>query len=134
MWSQVSVGINVKSKHQRELWRIRCEFVSNAQKSQNRLVTVGHLECREDVLDCQYNSAFNNKVYRFLGTLVYDGEVYDHMRYRIRGHGSTYNTGKNKWKWRFNRGRLFQGRIDGVGNGRLAAAAAGEQDDKTGYG
>lgn len=70
-----------------------------------------HLISREeDVLDCQYNSTFNNKVYRFLGTLVYDGVVYDHMRYRIRGHGSTYNTGKNKWKWRFNRGRLFQGR------------------------
>ncbi len=64
----------------------------------------------EDVLDCQYNPAHNNKVYRFLGTLVYDGVVYDHMRYRIRGHGSTYNTGKNKWKWRFNRGNLFQGR------------------------
>lgn len=70
-----------------------------------------HLISRaEDVEDCQYNRAFNNKVYRFLGTLVYDGVVYDHMRYRIRGHGSTYNTGKNKWKWRFNRGNLFQGR------------------------
>ncbi len=66
----------------------------------------------EDILDCQYNSAFNNKVYRFLGTLVYDGKVYDHMRYRIRGHGSTYNTGKNKWKWRFNRGNLFERRDD----------------------
>ncbi|MDC0504095.1 lamin tail domain-containing protein [Verrucomicrobiales bacterium] len=70
-----------------------------------------HLISREeDVLDCQYNSSHNNKIYRFLGTLVYDGVVYDHMRYRIRGHGSTYNTGKNKWKWRFNRGNLFQGR------------------------
>lgn len=72
-----------------------------------------HLITREeDVLACQYNSAHNNKVYRFLGTLVYDGEVYDHMRYRIRGHGSTYNTGKNKWKWRFNRGNLFEARDD----------------------
>ncbi len=73
------------------------------------------LSQEEDVLACQYNAAHNNKVYRFLGTLVVDGEVYDHMRYRIRGHGSTYNTGKNKWKWRFNRGRLFQGR-DNFGN------------------
>ena len=74
---------------------------------------VYHLITREeDVLACQYNSANNNKNYKFLGTLVYDGVVYDHMRYRIRGHGSTYNTGKNKWKWRFNRGHLFRGRDD----------------------
>ena len=69
-----------------------------------------HLISHEsDVLASQYNTSNNNKNYRFLGTLVVDGVVYDHMRYRIRGHGSTYNTGKNKWKWRFNRGNLFQG-------------------------
>jgi hypothetical protein len=34
------------------------------------------------------------------------------MRYRIRGAYSTYYTGKNKWKFRFNRGHYFQGRDD----------------------
>ncbi|MBN2133504.1 MAG: lamin tail domain-containing protein [Sedimentisphaerales bacterium] len=72
-----------------------------------------HLISREsDVLDCQYNSAYRNSGYRFAGTLVYDGQVYDHIHYRIRGQNSTYVSGKNKWKLRFNRGHFFQGRDD----------------------
>ena len=72
-----------------------------------------HLVSREsDVLACQYNGAYNDKVYRFEGALVHNGEVYDHMHYRIRGSASTYRTGKNKWKLRFNRGRYFQRRDD----------------------
>ena len=61
-----------------------------------------------DIRDSQYSSRFNDGVYRFLGTMVHAGEVYDHMSYRIRGHGSTYNTGKNKWKLRFNTGKYFK--------------------------
>lgn len=72
-----------------------------------------HLIAQEaDVLASQYNTSFNDKVYRFEGALVYDGVVYDHIHFRIRGHGSTYNTGKNKWKLRFNRGHYFQGHDD----------------------
>jgi hypothetical protein len=71
----------------------------------------------QDVTNCQDNSSFNDKVYRFEGALVYDGVVYDHMHYRIRGHGSTYNTGKNKWKLRFNRGQYFEVR-DNYGQAR----------------
>ncbi|MEZ5325570.1 MAG: lamin tail domain-containing protein [Verrucomicrobiales bacterium] len=61
-----------------------------------------------DIRDSQYTTRYNDGVYRFLGTMVHDGEVYDHMSYRIRGHGSTYNTGKNKWKLRFNSGHYFK--------------------------
>lgn len=61
-----------------------------------------------DVQACQYNSAFNDGVYRFYGALVVDGVVYDHVRYRIKGQGSTYNTGKNKWKFKFNPGQLLE--------------------------
>ncbi|NQU19688.1 MAG: lamin tail domain-containing protein, partial [Candidatus Nealsonbacteria bacterium] len=75
-----------------------------------------HLISREsDVLDCQYNSSYNDKVFRFAGTLVVGEEVYDHVHYRIRGAGSTYVAGKNKWKFRFNRGHEFQG-YDQYGN------------------
>ncbi len=63
-----------------------------------------------DVTNCQYNSAYNDDVYRWYGTLVYDGAVYDHVRYRIRGSASTYNTGKNKWKLKFNTGHDFAAR------------------------
>ncbi|MFT5410081.1 MAG: hypothetical protein ACI9NC_002808 [Verrucomicrobiales bacterium] len=66
----------------------------------------------DDVTDCQYDPAFNDDVYRWEGTLVYDGKVYDHIHYRIRDADSAYNTGKNKWKLRFNRGHYFQGRDD----------------------
>ncbi len=65
-----------------------------------------------DITECQYNPAFNDDIYRWEGTLVYDGEVYDHIHYRIRGEETAYHTGKNKWKLRFNRGRYFKGRDD----------------------
>lgn len=81
-------------------------------ETMNRLPIYQLIANTEDVIASQYNRSFNDKIYRFEGALVYDGVVYDHVRYRIRGHGSTYNTGKNKWKLRFNRGRLFQGRDD----------------------
>ncbi len=61
-----------------------------------------------DVQACQYNAAFNDGTYRFEGTLVIDGRVHDHVRYRIKGQNSSFNTGKNKWKFRFNRGRLLE--------------------------
>jgi hypothetical protein len=78
-----------------------------------RLVPAYHLISQEaDVLNCQYNSAYRDGGYRFQGTLVYDGRVYDHIRYRVRGQNSTYVSGKNKWKLRFNRGHFFEGRDD----------------------
>ena len=61
-----------------------------------------------DVQNCQYNAAFNDGTYRFQGTLVIDGKVYDHILYRVKGQNSTFNTGKNKWKLKFNRGRLLR--------------------------
>ena len=42
--------------------------------------------------------------------MVYDGHVYDHIEFRIRGEFSTYQAGKNKWKFFFNRGHSFQAR------------------------
>jgi len=50
--------------------------------------------------------------YNWYGTLVYDGEVYDHIRYRARGGCWRYSMGKNMWKFDFNRGQSFQARDD----------------------
>ncbi|MES2706014.1 MAG: lamin tail domain-containing protein [Verrucomicrobiota bacterium] len=61
-----------------------------------------------DVQNCQYNESFNDGTYRFRGTLVIDGRVYDHVKYRVKGQNSTYVVGKNKWKFKFNRGRLLE--------------------------
>jgi len=50
--------------------------------------------------------------FRWYGTIVYDGEVYDHIRYRMRGGVWRYSMGKNMWKFDFQRGHYFQARDD----------------------
>lgn len=61
-----------------------------------------------DVQNCQYSSSYNDGTFRFEGALVIGDEVYDHIHYRIKGQNSTFNTGKNKWKIKFNRGHLLE--------------------------
>ena len=61
-----------------------------------------------DVERSQYNRSSENV--RFLGTLVYEEHVYDHVEFRVRGEFSTYQSGKNKWKFFFNRGNNFRAR------------------------
>ena len=64
-------------------------------------MSVYHLISKEsDVIACQWTGPTDG-VYRYLGTWVYDGKVYDHMRYRIRGSASTRQVGRNKWKINF---------------------------------
>jgi hypothetical protein len=68
-----------------------------------------HLLAREsDVQRSQYQSAYDGV--RMWGTLVYDGRVYDHIQFHNRGEASTYVSGKNKWRFHFNRGREFAAR------------------------
>jgi hypothetical protein len=52
------------------------------------------------------------KDFKWYGTIVYDGQVYDHIRYRMRGGVWRYAMGKNMWKFDFNRGHYFQARDD----------------------
>ena len=59
-----------------------------------------------DVTNSQYNSSFRTT--RFDGAVVERGKVYDHIQFRVRGIGSTYQAGKNKWNVYFNRSRDFQ--------------------------
>ena len=63
---------------------------------------------QRDVINCQYNGSFENV--HFLGTLVYENSVYDHMEFEVRGEFSTYVSGKNKWRFHFLRGHEFQAR------------------------
>jgi autotransporter-associated beta strand protein len=60
-----------------------------------------------DVANCQYNGNFSNT--RFRGTVIQRGVVHDHIEFRVRGIGSTYQSGKNKWNIYFNRSRDYQG-------------------------
>jgi hypothetical protein len=64
-----------------------------------------------DVLGCMYTDSVGTaRTYRYYATVVYDGVVYDHIKFRIKGQASTRVTGKNKIKWNFNRGHRFQAR------------------------
>lgn len=61
-----------------------------------------------DVINCQYNSGYD--AVRFRGTFVSRGVVYDHIEFRNRGEASTYVSGKNKWRFYFNRSRNLPAR------------------------
>jgi hypothetical protein len=49
------------------------------------------------------------------GAFVYDGEVYDHIRYRLRGANGRYQNGKRNYRFKFNDGRNFAAK-DEFGN------------------
>ena len=63
----------------------------------------------------QPNNQYRGSTYLWKGALVYDGEVYDHIRYRARGGVWRYSMGKNAWKFDFNRGRNLKMK-DNFGN------------------
>jgi hypothetical protein len=52
------------------------------------------------------------KEYRYTGTLVADGKVYDHVRFRARGGVWRHAMGKNMWKVDFNSGHALEARDD----------------------
>lgn len=56
-----------------------------------------------DVINSQYSGG--SDAVRFRGTFVYNGVVYDHIEFKNRGEASTYVSGKNKWRFFFNRAR-----------------------------
>lgn len=76
----------------------------------NQMPTYHLIANETDVTNSQYNTSFNNV--RFWGTLVYDGEVYDHIEFEVGGRGSTYISGKNKWRLYFNSARELEVRDD----------------------
>ena len=78
-----------------------------------RSLPVYHLISKKtDVEDCTWRERYGGSDYKWHGTLVYDGKVYDHIRYRARGGVWRYAMGKNMWKFDFNRGHSFQARDD----------------------
>ena len=56
------------------------------------------------------SEGYTGSEYLWEGALVYDGEVYDNIRFRARGGVFRYTMGKNLWKFDFNRGRSFKAR------------------------
>ncbi|MFT4641880.1 MAG: hypothetical protein ACI8T1_005224, partial [Verrucomicrobiales bacterium] len=56
------------------------------------------------------SSGYTGSDYLWKGTLVYDGDVYDHISFRARGGVWRYAMGKNMWKFLLNRSHEFQAR------------------------
>lgn len=83
-----------------------------------RSLPVYHLIARkQDVLDAFYmpgaqKGQYGGSDYPWRGTIVYDGEVYDHIRFRARGGVWRYAMGKNMVKIDLNRGHAFQAHDD----------------------
>ena len=67
---------------------------------------------KSDVETSNWLEKYRGSDYKWKGTLVYDGEVYDHINYRSRGGVWRYAMGKNMWKFDFLRGHYFQARDD----------------------
>jgi hypothetical protein len=82
---------------------------------QMRPLPVYNLLARQsDIEDSQFipNSTlpggYMGSDYPWLGTLVVNGAVYDHIGFRARGGEYRYSAGKNHWKFDFTRGHGFQ--------------------------
>lgn len=71
----------------------------------NRLPAIHLIALRQDVENSTWLDRSHGDEYFWTGTLVYDGVVYDHIRFRPRGGVWRYAMGKNMWKFDFNRGR-----------------------------
>ena len=76
------------------------------------ITTKVHHEESQYIPDSPDSSGYTGQEYLWDGCLVYDGEVYDHIRYRPRGGVHRFRMGKNMWKFDFNRARGFQARDD----------------------
>jgi len=65
---------------------------------------------KNSVEQATWYQKYQGSDYPWTGTLVYDGDVYDHVQYRARGGVWRYAMGKNMWKFDFPRGHDFQAR------------------------
>ena len=73
-----------------------------------RLPTVHLISKYSSVGNATWFERYGGDLYKWSGTLVYDGKVYDHIHYRTRGGAHRYEMVKNMWKFDFNRGHDFQ--------------------------
>ncbi|MCF7708165.1 MAG: lamin tail domain-containing protein [Verrucomicrobia bacterium] len=77
----------------------------------------------EDIRHCTaYNAAYQlpqfvngqaneaRFVYNWPCAFVYDGIVYDNIKFRLRGANGRYQPGKRNWRFNFNKGKFFEAR------------------------
>lgn len=78
----------------------------------NRLPVLHLIAKRDSVEQATWKSRYGGDAYLWSGTLVHQGQVYDHVHYRARGGVWRYAMTKNMWKFDFNRGHELEVRDD----------------------
>ena len=73
--------------------------VTFSAELQNSLPIFTLVANAEDVRRSQHDGGYNHR--ELSGTFVHGAQVLDHMAFQNRGSASTYNTGKNKWGFKF---------------------------------
>lgn len=67
-----------------------------------------HLISKQATVEAStWRDQYQGNLYPYQGTVVINGEVLDHIRYRARGGVWRYAMGKNMWKFDLNRGHDF---------------------------
>lgn len=93
-------------------WVSRPQNVTYGPEMMRSLPVYHLISSKTDVETATWLEKYQGNDYKWRGTLVYDGEVYDHISYRMRGGVWRYAMGKNMWKFDFNRGHYFEARDD----------------------
>jgi hypothetical protein len=76
-------------------------------------VQVYHLIAKDsEIKNATWYERDNVKDYKYFGTLVADGQVYDHVGFRARGGVWRHAMGKNMWKISFNKGNSLRAKDD----------------------
>lgn len=89
---------------------VRRAPVTYSAEIMRRLPVYHLISKKQSVERAMWLDRYGGDSYRWKGTLVYDGQVYDHVGYRARGGVWRYAMGKNMWKFDFNRGHDFRPR------------------------
>jgi len=100
----------------------------------NQVQTYHLIAKQRDVENATWYQQNSSKEYLHTGTLVVDGIVYDHVRFRARGGVWRHAMGKNMWKIDFNKGHRLRasddyGRPYKVPWGKLNLRACIQQGD-----
>lgn len=112
----------------------KSERVRYDEKVMRSVQTYHFISKARSVENTTWREQAGGKDYKYTGTLVSDGKVYDHIRFRARGGVWRYAMGKNMWKFDFNKGHHLQARDDygrayQVGWGKLNLRACIQQGD-----
>lgn len=87
-------------------------FSPEVMRSVQAYHLISHREAIENVTwrDPKFFAAPSASEYKYTGTLVADGKVYDHIRFRARGGNWRHAMGKNMWKIDFLKGHNLEAR------------------------